>query len=66
MTSRLKKYFYKHTGTNCDELCQIRSVYGDEKIHIGSESCQECINNMAFSTDEHWIKCKKIKDATLK
>lgn len=56
------RYYYKTVGVNndtCTEICNIREGYG-----IGSVACQVCLHNMSFNTDEGWIECNKIAQAT--
>lgn len=65
----MERYYFKTSGImeqDCIEPCQIK-----EGVMIGSVSCQECENCIEISPacihfkTIDWIKCKKIKEATL-
>ncbi len=65
----MEKYYFKTKGScpdiYCIEPCHIKG----NGVMIGSVTCQECEYHKSNDQNKHgdisWIKCSKIKEATI-
>lgn len=63
----MEKYYFKTTGqepdVDCTEMCLCKDR-PSENTRIGSGMCQDCKNCYGWDSDEYWIKCMRINEAT--
>ncbi len=65
----MEKYYFKTSGQDPDVYCEEPCMVKNDETMIGSATCQECKhhkgNDQNKDGDISWIKCDKIKEATI-